>query len=175
VPSIILKMGAQAHREMRAHLLPPGSDFEEAAFMFVSATGTGDQIVFEPVETLLVGPDGFAVRSPQFLELRDEVRAQVIRRAHGLGASIIEFHSHPLFNPEFSWSDRMGLQEFVPHVRWRLKGAPYGAIVVAPTGFDALFWVGESREPQAMAFLEVEGQPRRPTGLSLKNWETIDE
>ena len=81
-----------------------------------------------------------------YFELTDEARIGLIKRAHVLQASLAEFHSHLSPWPAaFSLSDRMGLKETVPHMRWRLKRRPYLAVVVAPSGFDALVW---SRDPK---------------------------
>ena len=80
-----------------------------------------------------------------------------------------EFHSHPggLWRAQFSASDIYGLDEFVPHVRWRLRGQPYFAIVVAPSDFDALIW----RTPQAEALKEFQVGDRvlTPTGLTISS------
>ena len=54
-------------------------------------------------------------------------------------AALAELHSHPSLRlAAFSLSDRIGLKETVPHMRWRLKKHPYLAIVVAPSWFNAL-------------------------------------
>jgi hypothetical protein len=172
---VVLKIQRLVHDALYAHLLPPHSDCEEAAFVFARCTDTEGATLFEPVEHVLVPPEGFVHRSAKFLELKDEVRGQVIKRAHDLGASVIEFHSHPMYMPEFSWSDKRGLREFVPHVRWRLKKAPYGAVVVAPTGFDALFWIAPSIDPVGLDELNVDGEIFRPTALTLKHWKETDE
>lgn len=169
--NIVLKLSRDLDRALQRHLLPDSSACEEAAFLFTHIAHQNHRMVFEPVEHLLVGPDGFVHRSPRFLELTDGVRAQVIKRAHDLGTAVVEFHSHPQYTPQFSWSDVQGLREFVPHVRWRLKGRPYGAVVVAPAGFDALFWVDTTLMPVTLEEIEVEGQVRKPTGWSLSNWQ----
>ena len=108
--------------------------------------------------------------------LTDETRGRLIKRAHDLDASLVEFHSHLAEWPaSFSESDRAGLDEFVPHVRWRLKGKPYMAVVVAPTSFDALAWVSASKNPEEVHGILVGGTLHRPTGLTLKEWVTSDE
>jgi hypothetical protein len=172
---LILRMERALRDALHRHLLPPDSDCEEAAFVFAKFTDVGGDFVFETVEHVFIPPEGFVHRSPKFLELKDEVRGRVIKRAHDLGAMVVEFHSHPLYTAEFSWSDKRGLREFAPHVRWRLKKAPYGAIVVAPTGFDALFWVGASTEPVTLDEWCVDGVVSRPTALTLTHWENTDE
>src|SRR5688500_10418738 len=94
---VILKTTAVVHHALNAHLLRRDSICEEAAFVFATAANGPDETIFESLDHLLVPPSGFVVRSPCFLELKDEVRAQVIKRAHNIKASIIELHSHPQY------------------------------------------------------------------------------
>jgi hypothetical protein len=168
-------MGRHLYDELLHHLLPPRSKFEEAAFVFSTATQEAKALTFEPVDRWLISPDDFVIRSPYFLELKDEVRAQMIKHAHQLSTSVIELHSHPGYRAEFSVSDKLGLREFVPHVRWRLKKKPYCAIVVAPGALDALVWTDDSGFPTALDRVEVDGQYVRPTGWSLSNWEVLED
>lgn len=169
-----LALPAETYRRIMRHLLPVGSRSEEAAFVFARTRPTAEGFVLDFVEWLAVEPDGFEVRSAYYLELTDAMRAGVIKRAHDLGASIIEFHSHPgQDNATFSPSDLAGLTEFVPHVWWRLKGRPYGAVVITPTGFDALAWVESPEAVRLLDEIQVDGVSRYPTGRTLALWEEI--
>ncbi len=170
-PSAILDLPEAVHDGLLAHLLP-GGDCEEAAFVFANAQTIGADTVFTFVDWMPVSADGFAHRSPYYLELADETRAGVIKRAHDFATSIVEVHSHPApFPAAFSESDRTGLVEFVPHVMWRLKRRPYGAIVVGPSDFDALVWIGDPKTPQLLDGIRVNGRVLRPTGLTIKEWQ----
>jgi len=169
---VMLELEASTYNELLSHLLPTGADFERAAFVFASASATGDDVLFREVEWLLVNQDGLSASSDVYLELSDETRAFIIKRAHDLGASLVEFHSHlGAWPAAFSSSDRMGFQEFVPHVWWRLKGKPYLAIVVAASGFDGLAWITNPNTPAALDGLVIGKRCLRPTGLSFKNWD----
>jgi hypothetical protein len=160
---------------LREHLLPSSVFDEEAAFLFVSGRAL-DPGQFDFIEWWPIPPEGFVHRSGYYLELADDTRGKVIKRAHDLNASIVEAHSHPLQDhAEFSPSDRSGLREFVPHVWWRLKGRPYFAIVVAPTGFDALCWCENPQQPQPLDAIDTGRERLRPTGLSLISWREFDE
>ncbi len=150
------------------HLLPESSQAEEVAFVFTSLSQSRTALEMKYVEWDPVSPNGFAAHSGAYIELTDEARAGVIKRAHDLGAGLVEFHSH-LYSREisFSSSDLQGLREFVPHVMWRLKGKPYAAVVVGRSGFDALVWQVASR-PETLAELRVGRSVLKPTGLTLR-------
>ena len=114
------------------HLLPRNSEGEAAAFVFARFERTTETLKLEYADWFAVPSEDFIVQSLEY-ELSDKARASVIKRAHDLGAALVEFHSHPFpFEACFSPSDLRGLREFVPHVMWRLKGRPYVAVVVAP-------------------------------------------
>jgi len=135
--------------------------------MYVRHTSQNKAEIFEHVDWYPIPQDGFLVRSRYYFELTDEARARVIKRAHDLGASLVEFHSHAGSWPAaFSASDLFGFQEFVPHIWWRLKGKPYLAIVVTRTGFDGLAWLTDPQSPQHVDGIVVDGSVLIPTQLS---------
>lgn len=152
------------------HLLPGGRAPEQAAFVFAAhETGNGTAL-FRHVEWRPVPPDGFVSRSPFHLELTDATRAGVIKRAHDLGASLVEFHSHTGAWPAaFSGSDVIGFREFVPHIWWRLKGRPYFAVVVTQSGFDGFAWLKGPAVPEPLGGILAGDNVLSPTGLS--RWE----
>ena len=165
---VVLHVPSSVYEEIQTHLLDKNPESESAGFMFVMpATQDGDTDVYEHVEWCPVPPNGFIENSWFHLELTDEFRASVIKRAHDLGASIVEFHSHSGPQPaRFSPFDRRGLREFVPHVRWRLKNRPYFAVVVTNTSFDGLAWMKGPEEPQHLDGIVVGDRVLEPTRLS---------
>lgn len=153
-----------------AHLLPAKKDEEEAAFLFVSVVEEADQMVLACLDWWKMSEDDFESRSAYHFELKPEVNAAVIKHAHDLNATVVEFHSH--INQDhvrFSPTDWRGFLEFVPHVRWRLQGKPYVAVVVSGDNFDALVWRGESDTPSGLHAIQVGVQQYKPTNNSLKN------
>ena len=172
--SIILSINQATYREISATLRSKRE--ESAGFLFASPREEGESMVFEGLEWFPVPPDGFLSVSEYHFVLTDDVRAKVIKRAHDLGSSLVEFHSHTGEEPAaFSWSDHRGFEEFVPHVRWRLRGRPYLAVVVTWSEFDGLAWVSESTQPRRLDGLVVDGNLQRPTHLSTLGWRHDDE
>ena len=151
-------------RQIIKHLLN-SEGCEEAAFAFCSFMQTAQEARFDLIEWYAVPPTGFITRSPYFLELADEIRGRVIKRAHDLDASLVEFHSHRSHWPAaFSLSDFAGFDEFVPHVWWRLKGRPYAAVVVAESSFDGIAWIHDETIPVPLTVIDVGGELLLPTG-----------
>ena len=164
---ITLSIPQLHYDQLLRHLLREGA-CEEAAFVFCNCSQDDGSTQFQFIEWLPVSPDGFVARSPYYLELTDETRARVIKRAHDLGASLIEFHSHRSIYPAaFSPSDFSGFEEFVPHVWWRLQERPYAAVMVAETSFDAIAWMADPRQPETLAAIAAGSQVLIPTGRSL--------
>lgn len=160
-----------AYRDLLAHLLPPGGKYEEAAFLFASPRRVAGGLELHCVEYAKLGPGDFAARYSDYLELKDAVRAQLIKRAHDLGASLVELHSHVgPFRAAFSYSDINGLKDNVPHLWWRLKARPYGAIVVARDGIDALVWVDNPDIPVALDEIHDDLEVIRPEGTTWREW-----
>lgn len=174
--STILALSPSKKRDLWTHLLPQNSLQEQAAFLFCKRRTIDDRSVFTPVEMALLEPDDFAAQQDDYLELTDACRIRLIKRAHSLGASLVELHSHPRSQKiSFSRSDRIGLQETVSHMRWRLKNCPYIAVVVGPCGFDALVWTDQSTVPGPLAGIRVGTALYEPTNASLDGWGILDD
>jgi hypothetical protein len=164
----VFQISQELYRQVWGHLLFAESRTEEAAFVFAKSRRSGTSLVFQAEETYLVPSTGFAHQSGYYLELTDETRALVIKRAHDLGSCLVELHSHiGPYPPRFSSSDLAGFEEFVPHVRWRLKQKPYAAIVVGQKGFDGFAWEKDSSTPARLQAIEVVGKIKlRATALT---------
>lgn len=102
--------------------------------------------------------------------LNDDAAVDVIRWAHQHDASLVEVHSHGQFAPAaFSPIDVAGLAEWVPAVRWRLRGAPYAAAVTAADTIDAWAWIGAASDPAQVDAVVVGGTDIiRTTGATLE-------
>jgi|SRR3989344_4055526 len=168
----MLELPGGVYQDLRSHLLPSDSKDEQAAFVFAQVVPVGKDLVFRFIDWRPLEPQDFATQHEAYLELRDETKGSLIKRAHDLNASLVELHSHPGPYPaKFSPSDLAGFREFVPHVWWRLRGRPYTAVVVAPSGFDALTWLTSPHQPVALSAITVEGERLKPTGLTLRKTE----
>ncbi len=154
---------------LQRHLLK--NEVEQAAIIFTSADHSEDGVQFISRATELLTDADFDHQSAYHISLTDQARGRIIKRAWDLKLSMVEVHSHvgPFASAAFSPSDWSGFSDFVPHVRWRLRGAPYAAVVVAQEGFDGLVWVDD--EPTALDRVIVGSEHLRPTQLSLpRRW-----
>ena len=164
---VFLHLSNRNYKEIWEHLLPENPESESAGFLFVKHDTEPDGHRFSPLLWYPVPPDGYSVRTDFHFELTDDTRRHVIKQAHDLEASVAEFHSHEGPWPaSFSDSDLQGLQEFVPHIWWRLRGRPYMAIVVTGRDFDGLAWTVDPGTPQMISGIIVENTMLKPTNLS---------
>jgi hypothetical protein len=157
-------------RDLQRHLLK--NDVEQAAMIFTSADVGAGGVQFRAREIELLAEADFDHQSAYHISLTDEARGRVIKRAWDLKLSMVEVHSHvgSFASAAFSPSDWSGFGEFVPHVRWRLRGAPYAAVVVTRNGFDGLAWA-DGDEPAPLDHLLVGEERLVPTQLSLpRRW-----
>jgi len=167
----VLEMPAAQYAELRTHLLPPRGECEEAVFLFVDTISQDGECHFRVREMAKLMPEDFAVRHADYLELLDPVRARLIKRAHDLGASLVEVHSHVgPWRAAFSYSDVRGLKDTVPHIWWRLKSRPYIAIVVSQVSVDALVWLEGPETPVPLDEIRTGQEIIRPTHSALEEW-----
>jgi hypothetical protein len=174
--SFSLSIPPNQYKVLMKHLIPLRAKTEEAAFLFCRVRHACEEVTFQFLEAHLVAPSEFNYKSLYSIELTDGCRADVIKHAHDLSASLVEMHSHPQASlVEFSPSDRSGFAAFIPHVWWRLKNRPYAAVVVGPRGFDSLSWISNPQSPDGLLDLQVGNKRLKPTGLTLENWESRHE
>jgi hypothetical protein len=124
---------------------------EEVVFAY--ATYTDGIFEIDRLE-IMIGED-VEYRSDWHVTLADDVRPRIIKAAWDCERCLIEAHSHgPRGFAEFSGSDLAGFEEWVKHVRWRLHGRPYAALVLAGETWDALAWV-DGAEPTTVEAITV--------------------
>jgi hypothetical protein len=159
----LLMTRAEKQRLWR-HLLPRKHRVEEAAFIFAKSDGENN-LVLTCHESWFLGESDFSYQSDNHIELLDSTRARLIKHAHDSATCVVEFHSHlGPWPARFSYSDRMGFAEWVPHLRWRLQGRVYAAFVVTKSGFDGLAWTAGA--PEHINRIRVGKTALRPTNLS---------
>jgi len=104
------------------------------------------------------------------MELADDVRPRSLKWATGHEAALVEMHSHgegPR-RTTFSNHDLRGLLEGAPGLVWRLRGRPYGAVVVGGRhDFDGLVWDGPTMKPRSLDGIKVGPDTLRATGHAL--------
>lgn len=160
------------------HLLPKGASHESAAFIFAAIHEVNRTLMFKAQDYFLVGQDGFKAQYDDYIELSDESRIAIIKKAHETNTALIELHSHPFNSPwaaAFSLADMNGFEETVPHMWWRLPGRPYAAIVVSPCGFDSLVWQTDPHSPECLTALRVNNELLNPTGITLRGKHVVSK
>jgi hypothetical protein len=117
---------------------------ENVAFFLADWSAPNRELAIRAWRAVDVGPadpDGHL-----HVSLPDETLAMVIQWACAEGACLIEAHSHGRWSPAaFSGYDLRNLDEWVPHLRWRLQRRPYAAIVTSHRDLDALAWIDDPR------------------------------
>lgn len=162
--SASIAISSADYRAVRAHLR---GQVEQVAFFL--AHFDPKQRRFELHEWRAIPRDGFDYQSAYHVTLSDASRAEVIKWAWDARACLVEVHSHGDDGlAGFSPSDFSGLDEWVPHVRWRLRGLPYAALVTAGDTFDGLAWTSDG-PAEPIITLHIAGEPAcHATGHSLR-------
>ena len=135
---------------------------------FMLATWNEDEATVTDLRP--VASAAFDLQTPWHISLSDKELAIAIKWAHDHDATLIEAHVHRDGDPaEFSPSDWLGLDSFVPHVWWRLRHRPYVALVFGETTFDGLVWRSGPTTPEPLEALRMGiSSPRAPTERSLR-------
>jgi hypothetical protein len=166
-----LNMPLKMHTDIWAHLLPNPALTEEAGFGFAHYSAKDKCNHFSLLEWIPLVDADFVFKEGDYLQLNDEARGRVIKHAHDTGTCLVEFHSHPSPYPaKFSYADKDGLDQFVPHVWWRLKHRPYLSVVVAPDNFDGIAWIESFDMPVSLNSISNGQGLITSTGLSIDLW-----
>lgn len=164
--SVSLSFPTALYDDLLSHMRT--GDTEQVSFLFTNPPEPNKPLRI--IELSHIPPDQFDLQSAYHVTLADDVRAGVIGRAWQLGGCLVEAHSHGgSALASFSYSDVSGLSEWVPHVRWRLRGRTYVALVFAEASYDALAWEEGQDGPAPIAGVHVDGKGTvSPTGLSYR-------
>ena len=155
--------GGDLYRAARDHLR---GRIEQVGFFLADFDVERHAFVLREWRPML--PAAFEVQSAFHVTLCDEVRPQIIKWAWDADACLVEVHSHGEEGvARFSPSDIWGFDEWVPHVRWRLRSRPYVAVVTAGDSFDALAWLDGTPGPSQIEQLEIDGHVCRATSRTL--------
>jgi hypothetical protein len=158
-----IEIEGRDYEQLRSHL-EGGSEMEQVAFLLTAPYGGGE--VLHVARIQLIDAENFNFQSGYHVDLADDVRPNLIKRAWEAEACVIEAHSHLHGPSRFSPSDLAGFDEWVPHMRWRLRHRPYAALVFAPDDFDALVWDGDGTPAPLDALVVADSPVVRPTGIT---------
>ena len=160
---IAIAVAEELYRQAREHLR---GHIEQVGFFLARFDTEGQMFVLQ--EWRPMPPEAVTFQSAYRVKLRDEIRPEIIKWAWDADACLVEVHSHgDGGHAGFSPSDVWDLEEWVPHVRWRLRGRPYAAIVTAGDSFDALAWLTGSAEPAQVDRIEVDDEIYLATAHTL--------
>lgn len=142
---------------------------EQVGFMLAEDAGGG---LFRIVDLRLVAGHRFTLQSEDRADLDDAIRSEMIQWAWREGGCLVEAHSHGevLVPARFSRFDFSQFDDWVSHVRWRLRQRPYLALVTAGVQVDGLAWLDEV--PVAIDAVRVDGrEPILTTRESIRYLE----
>lgn len=169
--SAVITAPGDLYRSFRGHLV---GRVEQVGFFLADFDRARRTLVLR--EWRPMPPEAFEIQSAYHVTLRDEVRPEIIKWAWDGCACLVEAHSHGDDTiAGFSSSDVWGFAEWVPHVRWRLRGRPYAAIVTADSTFDALAWIDGADCPEQVEQLEVDSDVFLATGRTLPRLSALKE
>ena len=168
---VCLDMLLEMRNEIWTHLLPVPASTEEAGFGFAKFSSRGNSCQFTLCDWAAFDAGDFVSKEGDYLHLTDEARIRVIKHAHETDTCLVEFHSHPFpFPAMFSYADKHGLDQLVPHLWWRLKNRPFLAVVVAPEDFDGIAWIESPESPIPLNYINDGQSINESSGLSIKLW-----
>lgn len=131
---VVLRMIAEDHVQLRAHLFPDDG-LEAAALLICVVSGrNGGQLLVK--ETILAPYERCAVRTETRLTWPGEYLEQAVEAADALDGAIILMHSHPGGFYGFSAMDDASDRDTVPVLRAGLSDAKsmHGSAIMTPDG-----------------------------------------
>jgi hypothetical protein len=168
---IVLRADAALWVSLESHLLAGG--VEQVAFLLADGwPGESPGLRLRAVSPVSKGE--FSYQGAFHVSLKDEVRPRMIKWAWDEGRCLVEAHSHRQGPAAFSPTDLAGLEEFVPHMWWRLQ-RPYAALVLAPGSFDGLVWWESPDTSIGVDGVEVDGSTRLRTATGLSHRRILRE
>ncbi len=122
----ILRLDEALWERIRSHIAVAVE--ERFAFLLCSVADSLHGPVFIAIDAVLV-PGSEVTRGDRGWELSTAAVVGVVNRAISGGHALVEAHYHGGSKPQFSNTDRIGLDEFVPYVLDSLPATQYAATV----------------------------------------------
>jgi proteasome lid subunit RPN8/RPN11 len=135
---------------------------------FMKGTASGSLVT---VSTARIVMPSEVVTTDWDVALNDDGRRAFFEWAAGAEV-IVEVHSHGRFGGPASLSrtDIRGLQQWVPHVAWRLRPVAYVALVYGSSTFDGVAWNGGDQPGRIGRIVFEDVETWDATGRSLRRW-----
>jgi molybdopterin/thiamine biosynthesis adenylyltransferase len=154
-----ITMTEQQTSRLRDHFA--ASPHQQLAFLYAGLATAKRQIDVLVREVRPVDRSELLDGGRHGLELSDGARSEIFSRAAREGHVVIEAHDHgtQLGGVSFSVTDDVGEAEFVPYVRAKLPGLPYGATVWSAdlSSVDARVWLPGGGRPVPVDCVRIIG------------------
>lgn len=140
---------------------------EQVAFLQGFATDDRDSFLLDQI--FLVTADEIEL-GWSHVTLGEEARRRLFSWTAQQADVLVEAHSHGVLGDPvgLSITDLDGLSEWVPHMRWRLSGRPYVALVFGQESMDGVAWVDEKRLLPVSRLDLAGGEVLESTGRSYR-------
>jgi molybdopterin/thiamine biosynthesis adenylyltransferase len=145
-----LSLTRPAAEALQAHLLGDRSR-EQMAVTLCGVNHLRGELRLLARDVILLPPDAFRRQSAAQLEVKPEVQAYIHARAHRRGLVEVDWHSHPGGGHPvcFSGVDDHFEAAQAAYIAARMRGAPYGSVVVNDDSLDARLWFAEPLSQKA--------------------------
>lgn len=172
--TIVIESSADLYERLSSHLR---SQPEQVAFLVAEEVSDGSSTRLTARDILVLQRRGL-VHDDWHVVLNDGDRKRVLDWGFNQDGWLIESHSHTglLGDPaRMSHTDLVGLDSWVPHVRWRLHRRGYAALVFGNRTFDGIGWSGPlSSRPQPVSEWTTPHGTYRATQDTLHLLEATD-
>jgi len=143
---ITISIPERIYKRLRDYLFQ--NEKEQGAFLFANSSSKQNGLNLLVKDLHLIPSVAWDVQESFYLELNNDEKVKIMKKARDGNFDLIECHSHRNHgSANFSPSDLHGLAEFVEYVRWKLPGKKYGALVWTETSVIGKVWDSKSLSP----------------------------
>lgn len=151
---ILVSIPREKYRFIRAHLFKGAK--EQGCFLFADTRLEGAVVNMQVKGMHLIKENRWDHQSDFHLDLKEDEKVKVMRKAKKSGYDLIECHSHRFSGvAKFSQSDISGLDAFVRYIWWKLPGKIYGALVWTKNDIAGDAWLPKKASPIIISEIRI--------------------